>query len=134
MMNYTTEKDVNNATFSMNMDVTETLKGEDGASAYQIALKNGFVGTEQEWLESLKGEKGDAGEKPIKGVDYFTQSEIDEIISQSRYDNEEIRNLINKNTSDINVLNSELNADIQDLKNTIGTLNDDLEAVLNGSE
>ena len=28
---------------------------QDGKSAYQIALDNGFVGTEAEWLESLKG-------------------------------------------------------------------------------
>ena len=26
----------------------------DGKSAYQVALDNGFVGTEEEWLESLK--------------------------------------------------------------------------------
>ena len=25
-----------------------------GKSAYQVAVDNGFVGTEQEWLESLK--------------------------------------------------------------------------------
>lgn len=25
-----------------------------GLSAYEIAVKNGFVGTEEEWLESLK--------------------------------------------------------------------------------
>jgi len=24
-----------------------------GLSAYQVAVKNGFVGTEQEWLDSL---------------------------------------------------------------------------------
>jgi hypothetical protein len=29
-------------------------------SAYAIAVKNGFEGTEEEWLESLKGEKGDS--------------------------------------------------------------------------
>lgn len=29
-----------------------------GKSAYQIAVDNGFVGTEQEWLESLKGSDG----------------------------------------------------------------------------
>lgn len=29
-------------------------KGETGESAYEIAKKNGFVGTEEEWLESLK--------------------------------------------------------------------------------
>ena len=28
--------------------------GAPGASAYQIALSNGFEGTEEEWLESLK--------------------------------------------------------------------------------
>lgn len=36
--------------------------GADGKSAYQIALDNGFEGTEQEWLESLKG-SGDAGQQ-----------------------------------------------------------------------
>ena len=34
-------------------------QGEKGKSAYQIAVDNGFVGTEEEWLESLKGEPGD---------------------------------------------------------------------------
>ena len=29
-------------------------QGPPGLSAYQIAVKNGFVGTEKEWLESLK--------------------------------------------------------------------------------
>lgn len=35
--------------------------GADGKSAYEIAKENGFVGTESEWLESLKGEKGADG-------------------------------------------------------------------------
>ncbi|MCL1700855.1 peptidase G2 autoproteolytic cleavage domain-containing protein [Lysinibacillus sp. Bpr_S20] len=34
--------------------------GEDGKSAYEVAVDNGFVGTSEEWLKSLKGEKGDA--------------------------------------------------------------------------
>ena len=32
------------------------IKGKDGDSAYQVAVKNGFKGTEQEWLNSLKGD------------------------------------------------------------------------------
>ena len=32
-----------------------------GKSAYEIAVDNGFSGTEQEWLESLKGERGQDG-------------------------------------------------------------------------
>ena len=35
--------------------------GKDGLSAYEIAVKNGFEGTEQEWLASLKGEPGKDG-------------------------------------------------------------------------
>lgn len=31
-------------------------------SAYGIAVKNGFEGTEAEWLESLKGAKGEKGD------------------------------------------------------------------------
>lgn len=33
----------------------------ENMSAYEIAKKNGFVGTEKEWLDSLKGEPGPGG-------------------------------------------------------------------------
>lgn len=32
-----------------------------GYSAYEIAVQNGFEGTEEEWLESLQGEQGEIG-------------------------------------------------------------------------
>lgn len=35
-------------------EVKATLVGGNGKSAYEIALAHGFVGTEEEWLESLK--------------------------------------------------------------------------------
>ena len=35
--------------------------GQDGKSAYEIAVEQGFVGTETEWLESLKGQDGQDG-------------------------------------------------------------------------
>ena len=38
--------------------------GTAGKSAYEIAVDNGFVGTETEWLESLKGSDGDNGTTP----------------------------------------------------------------------
>ncbi len=41
--------------------------GADGASAYEIALDNGFYGSESDWLDSLKGEKGDTGSQGIQG-------------------------------------------------------------------
>lgn len=39
----------------------------DGKSAYDIAVKNGFKGTEQQWLQSLKGEPGVRGTKWFYG-------------------------------------------------------------------
>lgn len=43
--------------------------GDPGMSAYQIAVNNGFVGSEREWLDSLRGEsiKGDKGDKGDRG-------------------------------------------------------------------
>lgn len=59
------------------------IKGDKGDSAYQVAIQNGFVGTEAEWLESLKGAaftyndftpeqleglKGEQGQQGIQGI------------------------------------------------------------------
>lgn len=43
-----------------------------GKSAYAIAVAHGFQGTEQEWLNSLRGPKGDPGDKgdPFKFSDF----------------------------------------------------------------
>ncbi len=50
--------------------------GKDGSSAYELAVKNGFEGTEEEWIASLvgqqgvqgmQGEKGEQGEQGIQG-------------------------------------------------------------------
>jgi hypothetical protein len=36
--------------------------GRDGRSAYEIAVEQGFKGTEQEWLKSLRGPEGPRGQ------------------------------------------------------------------------
>lgn len=43
---------------------SSTTTGNDGKSAYEIAVDNGFTGTETEWLESLKGSDGNDGVTP----------------------------------------------------------------------
>ena len=48
-------------TFNINFGIPvgkDGNNGTDGLSAYEIAVKNGFEGTEDEWLKSLKGEPG----------------------------------------------------------------------------
>ena len=44
-------------------------KGKDGKTAYEIAVEYGFVGTETEWLESLKGVDGKDGVNGKDGCD-----------------------------------------------------------------
>lgn len=55
-----------NVTFNPRFNNTGTgtpgKDGKDGKSAYEMAVQNGFRGTEKEWLDSLQGEDG-------KGID-----------------------------------------------------------------
>lgn len=58
------------------------IDGIDGLSAYQIALENGFVGTEAQWLASLQGEDGDPATNLVtsvagrQGVVVLTKSDV----------------------------------------------------------
>ncbi len=53
--------------------IDEDLNQIRGESAYEIAVKKGFQGTEEEWLDSLRGgpagPKGDAGADGLNGAD-----------------------------------------------------------------
>ncbi|KAB1852318.1 hypothetical protein F4W09_15070 [Acinetobacter tandoii] len=42
--------------------------GADGKSAYEIAVDNGYVGSQTQWLASLKGDKGDKGDVGATGA------------------------------------------------------------------
>lgn len=64
--------------------------GSSGKSAYEVAVDNGFEGTEEEWLESLQGKAGPAGpagpagadgKTPVKGEDYFTDADKQEMVA-----------------------------------------------------
>lgn len=56
--------------------------------AYGVAVRNGFEGTEAEWLASLHGKDGKDGENgtdghtPVNGVDYFTEDEKKEFVEE----------------------------------------------------
>lgn len=45
------------------------IKGDDGDSAYDIAVEQGFTGTKEEWLESLIGPQGERGYQGLPGQD-----------------------------------------------------------------
>lgn len=87
-------------------------QGKDGKSAYELAVENGFEGDLQAWLDSLvgpagpagkqgvQGPKGDPGAKgytPVRGVDYWTESDISEI---NAYIDSKIAEITKSNTTE----------------------------------
>lgn len=56
-------------------EVKAIMVGDNGKSAYEIAVAHGYKGTEQEWLDSLKGLQGPQGEPGLKG-DPFTYADF----------------------------------------------------------
>ena len=56
-----------------------TMKGEsggDGKSAFELAILNGFVGSEAQWLASLKGDRGLQGDKGDPGPEGKSAYEV----------------------------------------------------------
>ncbi len=51
-------------------DGVDGMDGADGASAYEVAVEEGFVGTQSDWLQSLEGPVGPQGPP---GADALTQ-------------------------------------------------------------
>ena len=56
-------------------DGLDGTNGQNGLSAYEIAKNGGFIGTEEDWLKSLKGEQGEKGQNGADGIG-ITSSEI----------------------------------------------------------
>lgn len=59
--------------------------GRDGDDAYRVAVRNGFIGTEQEWLNSLKGGKPSTAEqarnKLLENNIWCDDSTVDSVLS-----------------------------------------------------
>ena len=87
--------------------------GLTGKSAYQIWLDQGFVGTKQDFLDSLKGEQGEAAEQISTGFEDVTDykckvQNIDvNLITDSSDVSEEPEEIIEKRTEEIKNLRNE---------------------------
>ena len=70
----------NTLTLRFDKETTLPLLEGLGKSAYAIAVAHGFKGSEQDWLDSLRGPKGDPGDKgdPFKFSD-FTPEQLNAI-------------------------------------------------------
>ena len=63
--------------------IQSASKGTDGKSAFEIAVEHGFTGTENEWLQSLKGADGKDGITPDMS-DFATKADIANLQEQIR--------------------------------------------------
>ena len=57
-------------------DGKDGINGTNGLSAYQIAVSNGFIGTEQQWIVSLKGATGATGASGANGWTPSLRTEV----------------------------------------------------------
>ena len=66
-------------------DGTDGHDGRDGDDAYRVAVRNGFIGTEREWLDSLKGGKPSTAEqarnKLLENNIWCDDSTVDSVLS-----------------------------------------------------
>lgn len=62
-------------------DGRDPIDGKNGLSAYEIAVKNGFFGTEADWLESLR-----ANPKQVINVDVDIECRNDVIYMMTSFD------------------------------------------------
>lgn len=60
--------DGNGRSVSAQFGEMQPIRGRDGKSAYEIAVANGFIGTEEEWLASLKGDPGRITEDEMQAL------------------------------------------------------------------
>lgn len=56
--------------------------GDDGKSAYEIAVENGYKGTLSQWLESLQGDKGDEGDAGLSAYEIAVKNGFKGTISE----------------------------------------------------
>lgn len=72
------------------------FKGEKGDSAYDIAVKNGFEGTEQDWLATL----GSLGQNELPIVTTISDSSTDTVAPSAKAVNS-MKKTIDKNVEDL---------------------------------
>lgn len=89
------------------------LQGQPGESAYDIAVKYGYKGTEQEWLKSLIGAPGQTpyiGENLhwfINGVDTGVAAQVGDynlLINKPTFNGQTLEGNVSMSIKDINVV------------------------------
>ena len=99
----------------------EWLESLVGDSAYEVAVNNGFEGTEEEWLESLVGETGkSAYEIAVEHGYQGTEEEwLDSLVGSGIHNN-----LIDRDLDDCHPISA-----ITGLQDSLDTINQDIDNI-----
>lgn len=106
------------------------LKGENGLSAYQIAVNNGFEGSQSEWLDSLKCSVTELSKLSIEISDI---NELGSTLSQIFQTLGQLQGLVNGGTiSGVNI--NQLDSQFQSFKSSSTSQLDYIMKILQGGE
>lgn len=119
--------------------------GAPGRSAYELAVKQGYKGTLDEWLESIKGADGrDAYTIAVEGGYKGTEEEYNNALTIAPVAVDKINNADITPTKDstnlvlsggvkdaIDSLNSDFNADLATINSSITNLSDEIDNIVN---
>lgn len=119
--------------------------GAPGRSAYELAVQQGYKGTLDEWLESIKGADGrDAYTIAVEGGYKGTEEEYNNALTIAPVAVDKINNADTTPTKDstnlvlsggvkdaIDSLNSDFNADLATINSSITNLSDEIDNIVN---
>ena len=119
--------------------------GAPGRSAYELAVRQGYKGTLDEWLKSIKGADGrDAYTIAVEGGYKGTEEEYNNALTIAPVAVDKINNADTTPTKDstnlvlsggvkdaIDSLNSDFNADLATINSSITNLSDEIDNIVN---
>lgn len=119
--------------------------GAPGRSAYELAVQQGYKGTLDEWLKSIKGADGrDAYTIAVEGGYKGTEEEYNNALTIAPVAVDKINNADTTPTKDstnlvlsggvkdaIDLLNSDFNADLATINSSITNLSDEIDNIVN---
>ena len=99
------------------------FKGEKGDSAYKVAQLNGFTGTEEEWLASLRYDHSDEFTVLAEQVKADTAQSAENVLKSAENANQSAESASKAKVSETNAKTSETQSsqNLSDLLHTIGT-------------
>lgn len=130
-------------TTEIHCEITKGVKGDNGLSTYEIAKEHGFIGTEKEWLNSLKEDAASIAINEVKPMVEYVSNAVEEIeakkevILSAQNEIEENKNIVLENSykaenSATNAKASEENAEankekVEELHSEIQELNSEIK-------